>query len=278
MALAGATTVAADRIPGARQRASWLAAAIPPFGVSYYRLRITDIQPFDPTGGAAADREDRRAGVPVRSLSSSQLGVTLVQTLIPGVHAGATLKYLRGTVRRARADGLLPPEDLLALGDELEGGEAEGRFDADVGVLAVAGPLRLGIVARNLREPEFGAGANGEAGGGVSLPRQVRVGAAFAALEVAGPPLTVALDADVRGYATPLGERRVVAIGAEQWFLASRLGVRAGGRFNTAGGREKAGTAGLSVAVRPGVFVDAHAVRGGSSDDEGWGLAARVSF
>jgi hypothetical protein len=32
------------------------------------------------------------------------------------------------------------------------------------------------------------------------------------------------------------------------------------------------------VAVRAGLFVDAHVVRGGATDDRGWGLAARVSF
>ena len=44
--------------------------------LSYYRLRITDIQPFDPTGEGGGNREDRRAGVPVRSLAR-QFGITI---------------------------------------------------------------------------------------------------------------------------------------------------------------------------------------------------------
>jgi hypothetical protein len=194
--------------------------------------------------------------VPVRSLAANQLGVTILRTLIPGVHAGTTLKYLRGT---------------------REGGRAESRFDLDVGVLAVAGPVRLGGTVRNVREPEFGAADEADETG-IRLPRQVRVGAAFDPENATGLPLTVALDADVRSYVAGSGERRVVAVGAEQWLAAKRIGVRAGGRFNTVGARDRSATAGVSVSLRPGMFVDGHVVRGGSADDRGWGVAARVSF
>lgn len=280
MALARASTEVTGPLPARRQRVSWFALGTPPVGFAYYRLRITDIQPFDPIGQAGADREDRRAGVPVRSLSASQLGVTLVHTLIPGVHAGTTLKYLRGTLRSGREDGLEPPSELLDRGEALEGGDAEGHFDLDVGVLAVAGPLRVGGVVRHLREPEFGtaAGPARSTGPGLRLPRQVRMGVAFDPEMATGVPLTVALDADVRAYATTSGDRRVVAVGAEQWFAGKRVGVRAGGRFNTVGERERSATAGLSLAVRAGLYIDGHAVRGGSADEKGWGLAARVSF
>jgi hypothetical protein len=110
------------------------------------------------------------------------------------------------------------------------------------------------------------------------LPRQIRVGAAFDPESATGVPLTVAFDADVRAYATPSGARRMVALGAEHWFLAKRVGVRAGGRVNTRGAGERSATAGLTVAVRGGLYLDGHAVRGGSADERGWGLAARVSF
>ena len=239
-----------------RDSASWFALATPPFGIAYYRLHITDIQPFNvTTGQAGANRQGRRAEVPVTSLAANQLGVTVLRTLIPGVHAGTTLKFLRGTI---------------------EGGHAESRFDLDVGVLAVAGPVRLGGTVRNVREPEFGAEGPGEAG--IRLERQVRVGAAFSPEDATDIPLTVALDADVRSYSAGTGDRRVVAIGAEQWVASKRVGIRAGGRFNTVGARERSATAGLSVSFRPGMFVDGHVVRGGSADDRGWGVAARISF
>ena len=232
LAWAGNLLEIAERLPAWRHRTSWFAVGTPPFGLSYYRFRITDIQPVDPTGQADADRKDERVGAPVRSLSASLLGVTLVRTLIPGVHAGTTLKYLRGTVHGGREDGLARPSDLLAQGEALDGGDAESRFDMDVGMIGIAGPLRLGAVVRNVREPEFAATGSLSDGSftRLRLPRQVRVGAAFVPEPAAAVPLTVAFDADVRAYATPSGARQMVALGAEHWFLAKRVGVRAGGR------------------------------------------------
>jgi hypothetical protein len=269
MALGRAVTGIEETLPARRDRVSWLTLATPPIGFSYYRLRITDIQPVDSTAQNPGDREDRRAGVPVRSLSASQLGATLVQTLLPGVHAGTTVKYVRGAVLRSQADGLLEPSELLGLGQDLDGGDSEGRFDLDVGVLAVDGPFRLGGVIRNVREPVFDE---------VRLPRQVRLGAAFDGDGAGLLPLTIAIDADVRSYHSAAGARRVIAIGAEQWFAARRLGVRAGARFNAVGAKDRTATAGISAAVRSGLYVDGHVVRGGAADERGWGVAARVSF
>ena len=269
-----------ERLPAWRHRTSWFALGTLPVGFGYYRFRITDIQPLDPTGQVDSGREDTRAGVPVRSLSVSQLGVTLVRTLIPGVHTGTTLKYVRGTVRGGREDSLGRPSDLLAQGEALDGGDAESRFDVDVGVIGIAGPLRFGAVVRNVRELEFDTvGSDADAPSTrMRLPRQIRVGAAFDPELATGVPLTVAFDADVRAYATPWGARRVLALGAEHWFLAKRVGVRAGGRVNTRGARERSATAGLTVAMRAGLYLDGHAVRGGSADERGWGVAARVSY
>ena len=260
---------AKEALPVWRQRTSWFALATPPLAVSYYRFRITDIQPFNPTGRDGPDREERRAGVPVSSLSASQVGLTLTHTLIPGIHAGGTVKYVRGTFHAGREDSLADPDDLLDRGDALDEGNAEGRFDLDVGVLAVRGPLRVGARMRNVTQPEFGR---------VRLPRQTRVGVAFDPEPVTGLPLTIAVDADVDRYLSGSGMRRVVALGAEQWFLDGRLGIRAGGRVNTAGARERAITGGASVAVRTGLYVDGHVTHGRKADERGWGIGARVSF
>jgi hypothetical protein len=83
---------------------------------------------------------------------------------------------------------------------------------------------------------------------------------------------------DVRSYTTRSGERRMMAFGAEHWLLDRRIGVRAGGRVNTPGERERIATAGVTVAAGGGLYLDGHAVRGGSADERGWGVAARVSF
>jgi hypothetical protein len=173
----------------------------------------------------------------------SQFGATILQTLVTGVHAGATVKYVQGA--------------------------GDGAVDLDFGVLAVAGAIRVGGLVRNARAPELG---------GLRLPRQVRVGAAFDGEALEMLPLVVALDADLHAYDAGSGERRVIALGAERWLFARRLGVRGGARFNSAGARDRAITAGASVAVRAGLYLDGHIAQGGEAGEDGWGVAARVSF
>jgi len=256
-----------------RDRLSWFAATLPVVGVSYYRLRITDIQGFGPTGQPSVNRQDTRTGVSMRSLAASQFGLTVVQSLLPGVHAGATLKYVRGTVRVATDDGSRSDSDLLDAGEDLEGGDANNEFDLDAGVMVVAGPVRLGAVMRNIRQPDFGTDA-----APFVLPRQTRIGAAIDAEQAGGPPFIFAIDADVRRYTTGAGDRRVVALGAERWLWTKRIAVRGGARFNTVGAEERAATAGASVAVRNGLYLEGFIVHGGAEAERGWGLGTRVSF
>jgi hypothetical protein len=271
MALGRAVTDLKENVPARRDRVSWFAATTPAVGFSYYRLRITDIQRFGATGQPSVDRQDTRTGVPVRSFSVSELGLTVVQSVLPGIHAGATLKYVRGTLRTSADDAGRPVGELLERGEELDNGAAENRFDLDAGLIGEAGPVRIGAVMRNIREPAFGDGA-------FSLPRQTRVGAALDVEKAGGPPFLAAVDADVRTYTTATGDRRVIAAGAEQWLWAKRIGIRGGVRFNRVGAQERAATAGVSVAARKGFYVEGHIVRGGSSAERGWGLGARVTF
>ena len=268
-AMARAAAERLEPAPAARDRASWFAISAPMLGFSYYRLRLTDIRPLDSTGEGAADRQDRAAGLVVRSTSVSQFGPTIVQTLLTGVHVGTTLKYVRGTVRLQGGDPSLAAADLLKQGEELEGGDAEGRFDLDVGVLATAGVVRLGAVVRNIREPEFG---------GFRIPRQVRLGAALDFERTADVPLVIAVDGDAARYETAWGERQVIAVGVEHWLFTRRLGLRGGGRINRVGAEERSATAGISVALRAGTYLEGHIVRGGTPEERGWGAAMRVSF
>ena len=271
MTVGRAVTDLKGSLPARRDRVSWFAATAPAVGFSYYRLRITDIRGFGPTGQPSVNREDTRAGVSVRSFSASELGLTVVQSILPGIHAGATLKYVRGTVRNGADDASRPPSELLDSGEALKGGDAESRFDLDAGLIGAFGPVRIGAVMRNVREPEF-------AGGAFTLPRQTRVGAAVDVEKAGGTPLILAVDADVRTYATGTGDRRVIAAGAEQWLFKKRFGIRGGARFNRVGAQERAATAGASLGLRNGLFIEGHAVRGGSAAERGWGLGARVSF
>ena len=209
----------------------------------------------------------------MRSLAARQFGLTVVQSILPGVHAGATLKYVRGTVRGGINDGSGSDSDLLDAGEELEGGDANNRFDLDVGLMAVAGPVRLGAVMRNVRKPDFGTDV-----APFVLARQTRIGAAIDTEQSGGPPFIFSIDADVRTYATGTGDRRVVALGAERWLWTKQIGVRGGARFNTVGAKERAATAGASVAVRNGLYLEGYIVRGGAEAERGWGIGTRVSF
>lgn len=231
----------------------------PPVGVSYYRFRITNIQPAGPTVTPPVGRQDRRVGV-VPSMAMHDLGVTLLTSVFTGVHVGTTLKFLRGHVEHTTGDG-----------------PGQGQFDADIGVLAVAGPWRLGGVIKNLRAAEFEGDLES---GGFRLPRQGRVGVAFdgAARRGSGAAWMVSADVDVARYAAGTGDRRVIAAGAERWWLGKRIGVRGGARFNQVGGKERSATAGVSAAIRSSLLVEAHAVGGGSDDERGFGVAARFSF
>ena len=271
VSVAQATTELPERLLARRDRVTWFALGTPPAGVSYYHLHATDVRGFDSTASATGGQATEGGEPHLRSWSGSQLGVTLLHTLASGIHAGATVKYLRGTLRASPQLGSGTPKMLLDRGEDLEGGSAENRFDLDLGLLAVSGPMRIGMVVRNLRESRFGDGA-------FTLERQVRLGVALDGTELGGSPFVVSLDADVRRYVSGTGQRRVVAVGAERWFLTRRLALRGGGRFNTVGAQEKSAAAGVSVAVRPGLYVDGHAVRGGAADDRGWGLAARFSY
>src|SRR5215510_4793403 len=122
----GRTTTDLDQtIPARRDRVSWFAASAPPIGFSYYRFRVTDIRRSSPTAQPLVDREDTRAGVSVQSLSVSELGLTVDQSILPGIHVGATLKYMRGTVHSAAGDAARAASDLLDDGEELEDGDAD---------------------------------------------------------------------------------------------------------------------------------------------------------
>ena len=231
----------------------------PPVGVSYYRFRITNIQPAGPAVTPPGDREDRRVGV-IPSVLVHDVGVTLLTSIYTGVHVGTTLKFLRGRVEQPTGEG-----------------DGQGQFDADLGMLAVVGPWRLGGVVKNLRAAEFTGVAGSD---GFQLPRQGRVGVAFdgAARHGSNAAWTVSVDVDVARYAAGTGDRRVIAAGAERWWLGKRIGVRGGARFNQVGQKERSATAGVSAAIRSGLFLEAHAVGGGADDERGFGVAARFSF
>ena len=238
----GRVTGSADsRLPASRSGVWSFALATPPLGVSYYRLNITEIGPFVPTGDPEADREDRAAGMGIRSLSVSQFGATVLHTITTGVNAGATVKFLRGTASVRQIDSSGELSELLDLGGDLEDGDGQGTVDVDLGMLATVGAVRVGVSGRNLREPKFGD---------ITMSRQVRAGIAFDGAAAGLSPLLVSLDVDLRRYVAAGGDRRVVAVGGEHWLRPRQFAIRGGARFNTVGEQDHTVTAGASIAVR----------------------------
>jgi hypothetical protein len=274
-----AIVAAEERLPGWRSRPTWFAVGTPPLAVSVYRFRITDIRASDTKGQPADGRQDTRVGVSSRSLSVTQVGVSVVRTLVPGVHVGSTVKLIRGSLNAGTFDDAGDPAAALERGESFAGGDAHTRFDVDLGVIADARRVRLGAVVRNTRQPEWSVTAPAaEPTTSVALPRQARAGLAVDVSPGADRALVVAVDGDLRAYTVGSGERQVVAVGVESWWLQKRLGVRAGARGNTQGRRERTATVGLSVAFRSGVLVEGHAVGGGDRSERGWGITTRVSY
>ncbi len=262
------------RLPAGRRAGTVIALTTPALGLSYYRLRLTEIRDSDATGAASAGRQEERADLPLRVLGVSQVGITVLQTVIPGLHVGTTLKYLRAGGAATTAAGGGTADDLLDEAARLKI-ESRNAFDLDVGVMASVGALRAGATVKNVRQPTFTA-----AGSGLEqrLDRQVRAGLAVDVAAAGGPPLILALDADLRSVPTAFGPRRNLAVGAEQWVLARRVGVRAGIRVDTLGERRPAGAAGVSIGTRSGLYVEGQMTRGGDAADRGWTVGVRVTF
>lgn len=177
-------------------------------------------------------------------LTTNQAAVTILQSLTDTLVIGATLKFVDGPTN---------------------------AFDADVGLMARAGDLKVGLTVRNAASPDFET----DDGTRLELPWRPRAGVSY----LLTPAVTLALDLDLRA-AEELGEkRRNLAVGVE-WRVAgsNRVALRSGARFDTAGDINPLGTVGGSYAVRNGVWVDVWAAAGSREAGRGWGVAGRVVY
>lgn len=243
--------------------ATFFGLTTPPLGLAYYRLRSSE------AGLPALGGSDGNGQAALRSLVTHHWAATLVQTVVEGLTVAASVKLVRGVA----ADGLAESDRAFGeLVDEAArlGGRGKTRADVDVGVLAVVGPVRVGVVGRHLAAPAFET----PAGRTLSLDRHVRAGVAVTPTD----RMTFAFDADLLRTDSPAGERRMVAAGGETWWLDRRLALRAGLRANTLNEARPAGAAGISVALFGGFWVEAQVTRGGDDADRSWGLSARVGF
>ncbi len=247
-----------------RQGGTLVALGTWPLGATFYRLptstaRVLTAGPVPPPTGTAAS---------LTRLTTTHVGVNVLQTLVPGLHVGATIKYVHGS---AGAAGIAPaPADPLeAAGDLTTRGNS--RFDVDAGVIADMRRVRLGLTVRNLLEPEFDTPADIR----LQLPRQVRAGLSVRPT----PTLTLSLDSDLTTVADPSGDRRSLAAGAEQRFWQERAAVRGGFRLSMAGDARPVVTTGGSISLRSGIFADGYVAVGlDQAAADAFGVGLRVSF
>ena len=235
------------------QSTVFVGAALPMLGASFYRTsQMTAL----PTVSGVPDRQNEGSGeVQIRTLTTTNVGVTVVQTVVPGLVIGTTARVVRGRI-----------------------GEFESRstLDLDAGALLSAWGLRFGLTARNLREPEFEA-----VDGVIALKRQFRVGAALAPRALptgVHGPFTVAIDVDLTTTPELRGNRRMAAVGGEYWFADGLVGARGGARWSTLGDSRRAVSGGFTVRLPRSLHVDGQVTKDNELDGNEWTVGGRVTF
>lgn len=257
--------------PASRTASNTYAVAFPALGLSYYRLRISATTPLASTGTDGPTRQDQQTpGTRVRSVAISQFGTTIGQSVGDHLVIGSTLKLLRAGAVSGESTDTSP----LDAADDLKVSR-HMRADLDLGVMATAGHVRLGLTMRNLTEPTFDSGGSDK----VTMSRQVRAGIAFMSTRNAvRKGLIVAADADLTTTSTASGEVRHVSAGFERWLARGRFGFRAGAAANTVGERRPTGSAGLSVALTQALSVNASRTVGRDESVTGWSAGVNVAF
>jgi F plasmid transfer operon, TraF, protein len=258
-------------VPALRGGSRLVASSAPSFGVAFYRLESREL-------AAVADPTSDEIRETLARLAVNHYTATLVQTLLEGVVVGGTLKLLRGTASAGQAPVTGSVDDALESADDLPT-RTTTEFDVDVGIMVNAGIVRVGLMGRNLTEPEFELPLSTEPP--LGLQRHARLGVAVTPGRGAyapGATTILSADLDLTRLQTHRGEQRDFAAGAEHWLFGRRIGVRGGLRLNTLDSEQRAFAGGVSVALRQGSYIDSHYTRGRTSDDFGWGVAARLTF
>lgn len=250
------------------QSGTLLALGTWPLGATVYRL--TSRTAFAaPTGQGGPDGPPTVTGL--TRLTTTHVGVNVLQTLVDHLHVGTTLKYVHGRAgSELRFPEPLTGSPLDAAGEIASRGSS--RFDLDAGVILDLPRVKVGLTARNLTRPAFDTPIEGVR---LRLERQVRTGVAVRATS----GLTVSLDADLTTARHLLGDWRSLAAGVEQRFWQDRAALRGGVRVSTADGARPTVTAGGSVALRSGIYADGYVGVGlDEAVPDTFGLGIRVSF
>lgn len=248
--------------PAVRNQDTGFAIALPGFGLSYYRVYLSNVRPIRPVGPGEGVAQ---AGL--SKLALSQYGFTTGQSIGPGLTIATTLKLVRVGV----ADTVSVGGDALDRADSVNV-PVETKADIDMGALATLGPLRLGFTLKHLSEPDFQT-----AGGPFVLQRQSRLGASFRSGSPAGGTgLTVAFDSDLNTTPTLFGDVRHVAVGAEGRFRRW-MAVRGGYSANTIGDARPSWSGGASIGAS-GFFLDGMLTFGRDESKDGWNIGVRLAL
>ena len=256
-----------NAIPAWDNESRAFAVGFPALALSYYHLAVSEIQPIGPIAAGADGRQDEGSpDVRLRSLSMSQFGVTVGQSIGSHLVVATTAKLMRGSVITAVRPAAGATVDMAK---DLEG-PTDTEFGLDVGAMAKFGGFRAGLMARNVEEPAFGQGSQE-----VKLDRQFRAGVAYSSHSSL---TTVSADIDLTEVTLPTGQERRLAAGLEGWSRSHRVGLRGGASVNTVGPSLWAASGGASVAVRSHTFIDAFGTIGSDETRQGWGIGIRVTF
>ena len=264
---------AAGGVAAARTRAVVASVALPVVAFSYLALDTASSGPVA-TAAGGPDRQDPGTAAVGRALRTHQVGLTLVQSVTDFVVVG-------GTVRLVRAEAVVEPFSTTAdAAGALDAvwaaeGRTSTRFDADLGMMAYLGRLRVGLTVRDLTAPSYDA----RGGASIEMERSARIGVAWGPEPGRGRRRwTVAADADLTATEGVAGRSRLLAVGGERWWAGGRLALRGGLRAHTTGEARAAATGGGSVAVWSPVLLEAQVTAGGDEAGRGWSIGARVTF
>ena len=231
------------------------------FAASYYRLHVNEIARTSHAAGPAdAAREDQVGATMSSSMITHNVALTGAQLVASGLSVGTTVRYVRASYGVGQEGQML-------------GRSGQNEVDVDLGIKAGGERLQAGFVARNLLKPTL----KGPHGGRLQLARLVRAGLAYRPFE----RLVVAGDIDLNRLHSDSGDRRHVALGAEQWLADWLGGAGRGARIDLeahTGARRAVGAFGLSVSPMPGVYLDGHVTRGSDGRKRDWSVAGRVGF
>lgn len=257
--------------PAVRTTSGDFAVTFPAWGLSYYRLRISEIGAAGSTAAAAANRQDPRGtGSSVRTVSVSQYGSTVGQSIGRHLVVGTTLKLLRAGTVASHALGAEPLDDA----DDLDV-PRQTKSDLDVGALMTAGHLRAGLTVKNLLQPTFGE----DGPDALQLKRRARVGLAVLSVPHGmRQGLIAAVDADLTTATTAFGSVRHIAAGMEGWLSKGRLGVRVGASANTVDEARPAVSGGVSVSLTRSLQLTASKTLGRDETVTGWTSGINVAF